>query len=191
MLELLRTGRRLRGARGVPRAVLGPRRRRRRSLPRLRALGGAPPRRRARARPSRARCRCSPAASGRSASAERVSTVGYELGEWERSWDDDGYAAAIESRACRDRARRRLPGEPRPASRRARSPAIPGRSRSGSRHLHPLQSAAARRPRLGGRLGLARALPRPPRRAGSSPRRSRGRGPPASTSRARRTAPST
>ena len=29
--------------------------------------------------------------------AERVSTVGYELGEWERSWDDDGYAAAIEA----------------------------------------------------------------------------------------------
>ncbi len=27
----------------------------------------------------------------------RVSTVGYDLGEWERSWDDDGYAAAIES----------------------------------------------------------------------------------------------
>jgi para-aminobenzoate synthetase component 1 len=27
---------------------------------------------------------------------ERVSTVGYELGGWERSWDDDGYADAIE-----------------------------------------------------------------------------------------------
>jgi para-aminobenzoate synthetase component 1 len=27
----------------------------------------------------------------------RVSTVGYELGEWERSWDDEGYAAAIEA----------------------------------------------------------------------------------------------
>src|SRR5262249_48179605 len=27
---------------------------------------------------------------------ERVSTVGYEVGDWERSWDDDGYAAAIE-----------------------------------------------------------------------------------------------
>jgi para-aminobenzoate synthetase component 1 len=26
----------------------------------------------------------------------RVSTVGYEIGEWERSWDDEGYAAAIE-----------------------------------------------------------------------------------------------
>ena len=31
------------------------------------------------------------------AGPERVSTVGYELGEWERSWDDDGYAAAIEA----------------------------------------------------------------------------------------------
>jgi para-aminobenzoate synthetase component 1 len=27
--------------------------------------------------------------------SERVSLVGYELGEWERTWDDDGYAAAI------------------------------------------------------------------------------------------------
>jgi para-aminobenzoate synthetase component 1 len=27
---------------------------------------------------------------------ERVSLVGYELGEWERTWDDDGYAGAIE-----------------------------------------------------------------------------------------------
>jgi para-aminobenzoate synthetase component 1 len=26
----------------------------------------------------------------------RVSTAGYELGEWERSWDDDGYADAVE-----------------------------------------------------------------------------------------------
>jgi len=26
---------------------------------------------------------------------ERVSTVGYEVGNWERSWDDEGYAAAI------------------------------------------------------------------------------------------------
>ncbi len=31
------------------------------------------------------------------AGPERVSTVGYELGEWERSWNDDGYAAAIEA----------------------------------------------------------------------------------------------
>ena len=30
-------------------------------------------------------------------SAERVSTDGYEVGEWERSWDDAGYAAAIEA----------------------------------------------------------------------------------------------
>jgi para-aminobenzoate synthetase component 1 len=28
---------------------------------------------------------------------QRVSTVGYEVGEWERSWDDDGYADAIEA----------------------------------------------------------------------------------------------
>jgi para-aminobenzoate synthetase component 1 len=27
---------------------------------------------------------------------ERVSTVGYELGEWERSWNDEGYADAID-----------------------------------------------------------------------------------------------
>jgi para-aminobenzoate synthetase component I len=37
-------------------------------------------------------CRVRPAAA-----PQRASTVGYELGEWERSWDDDGYAAAIES----------------------------------------------------------------------------------------------
>ena len=37
-------------------------------------------------------CQVRPAAA-----PQRVSTVGYELGEWERSWDDDGYAAAIES----------------------------------------------------------------------------------------------
>jgi para-aminobenzoate synthetase component 1 len=29
--------------------------------------------------------------------AGRVSTVGHELGAWERTWDDDGYAAAIEA----------------------------------------------------------------------------------------------
>ena len=28
---------------------------------------------------------------------DRVSTPGYDLGEWERSWDDDGYADAIEA----------------------------------------------------------------------------------------------
>jgi para-aminobenzoate synthetase component I len=37
-------------------------------------------------------CRVRPAAA-----PGRVSTVGYELGEWERSWDDDGYGAAIET----------------------------------------------------------------------------------------------
>jgi para-aminobenzoate synthetase component I len=36
-------------------------------------------------------CRVRPAQA-----RERVSTVGYEVGEWERSWDDEGYAAAIE-----------------------------------------------------------------------------------------------
>jgi para-aminobenzoate synthetase component 1 len=30
------------------------------------------------------------------ADPDRVSTVGYELGDWARSWDDDGYADAIE-----------------------------------------------------------------------------------------------
>jgi para-aminobenzoate synthetase component 1 len=35
-------------------------------------------------------CRVRPAGLPQS-----VSTVGYELGDWERSWDDDGYAAAI------------------------------------------------------------------------------------------------
>jgi para-aminobenzoate synthetase component 1 len=28
---------------------------------------------------------------------ERVSTVGYEVGDWERSWNDDAYASAIEA----------------------------------------------------------------------------------------------
>ena len=28
---------------------------------------------------------------------ERVSTVGYEVGGWERTWDDEGYADAIEA----------------------------------------------------------------------------------------------
>src|SRR5215472_10371543 len=28
---------------------------------------------------------------------DRVSAPGYELGEWERSWDDEGYAEAIEA----------------------------------------------------------------------------------------------
>jgi para-aminobenzoate synthetase component 1 len=37
-------------------------------------------------------CRVRPAAV-----RGHVSTVGYDVGEWERSWDDDGYAAAIES----------------------------------------------------------------------------------------------
>ncbi len=37
-------------------------------------------------------CRVRPA-RGR----ERVSTVGFEVGEWERSWNDDGYTAAIEA----------------------------------------------------------------------------------------------
>jgi para-aminobenzoate synthetase component 1 len=37
-------------------------------------------------------CRIRPEAGLR-----RVSTVGYEVGEWERSWDDEGYAHAIET----------------------------------------------------------------------------------------------
>jgi para-aminobenzoate synthetase component 1 len=37
-------------------------------------------------------CRVRPAAE-----RERVSTAGYEVGEWERSWDDDGYEGAIEA----------------------------------------------------------------------------------------------
>ena len=96
MLELYESSRRIRGARGLPRAVLGPRGRRRRPLPGLRPLGGASPRRTpgpAGALPAAA----SRLPRARAAGAERVSTVGYELGEWERSWDDDGYAAAIEA----------------------------------------------------------------------------------------------
>ena len=69
----------------------------------------------------------------------RVSTAGYELGEWERSWDDEGYAAAIEAGARRDRARRGLPGKPRPAPRRpVRGRPLGARARR-SRHLRPLQ----------------------------------------------------
>jgi para-aminobenzoate synthetase component 1 len=37
-------------------------------------------------------CRVRPALA-----RERVSTVGFEVGEWERSWDDEGYADAIEA----------------------------------------------------------------------------------------------
>jgi para-aminobenzoate synthetase component 1 len=37
-------------------------------------------------------CRVRPAAE-----RERVSTAGYEVGEWERSWADEGYEAAIEA----------------------------------------------------------------------------------------------
>ena len=68
-------------------------------------------------------------------------------------------------RSGRDRARRRLPGQPRPAS----FGAVPGRS-AGPRGrpcpAAPALPAPALRRGLGDRLGLAGALPRAPRRPG-------------------------
>ena len=62
----------------------------------------------------------------------------------------------------RDRGRRRLPGQSRAAPVRALR-GRPGRPRGCARAAPPARAAAARRRRLGDRLRLARALPRPAR----------------------------
>ena len=148
------------------RRVLGPRRRRRRPLPRLRALGAAPARRVRRRRPSRARCRCSPAAI-RPASAEPACrAVASTVGEWERSWDDDGYAAAIEAvRAAIARGDVYQVNLVQHLS--APFAGDPAALAAALAPLRPLHAAAVRRRRLGDRLGLAGALPRAARPAGS------------------------
>ena len=103
-------------------------------------------------------CRIRPSAEPRPAPG------GYSLGGWERSWDDAGYAAAIDS--VREAIRRGavyqvnlvqhlsapFSGDPAGARRRARS-------------APPARTAPVRGARLRDRLGLPRALPRPPRRA--------------------------
>ena len=88
----------------------------------------------------------------------------FEIGEWARSWDDEGYARAIE--AVLDAIARgdvyqvnlvqhlSAPFRGDPAGLAARLAP-----------LRPLHRAAARGRRLGDRLRLARALPRPPRRS--------------------------
>ena len=81
------------------------------------------------------------------------------IGPWERSWTDAEYAAAVEDGARGDRARRRLPGQPRPASER-RARGLAGRARGAAR---PVRAPDDGRRGLGDRLRLAGALPRPPR----------------------------
>ena len=72
------------------------------------------------------------------------------------SWTDDDYARRRRGGARRDRARRRLPGQPRPAPRRATSPATRARSPPRSRRSRRSRRSARRR-RLGDRLRLARS----------------------------------
>ena len=185
-----RTGRCLRGARGLPRRDSGAATA---SSPTSTSATGSRRRSGATSTPGAARAVRAAAARlprPRPAGAERVSTVGLEVGEWERTWDDDGYAAAIEARPRGDRARRRLPDEPRPAPVGAvrRRPA--GRCARALRPLHPLPP----RPLAGTAGRSCRRRPSsssPGAATGSSRCRSRARAPPASTSRARRTPPST
>ena len=99
MLELRSPRRRVRADRGVPEraGLLGPRRRRRRPLPRLPALGAAAPhddarRRRSRAALPLAACRIRDGRPSAAAPANRSASA-----TWSRTWDDDGYAAAIEA----------------------------------------------------------------------------------------------
>ena len=73
--------------------------------------------------------------------------------------------AAVEAVRDGDRARRRLPGEPRPAPLGAVR-RRPGRPRRRARAAAAARAAAVRRRRLGDRLRVARALPRAPRAAG-------------------------
>ena len=86
----------------------------------------------------------------------------YELGEWERSWDDDGYGAAIEAvRAAIARGDVYQVNLVQHLS--APFAGDPWAVALALRHLAPAAAASLRRRRLDDRLGLARALPRPPR----------------------------
>ena len=171
---------RSRRSRSTSRArLLGPRRARRRPLPRLRALGAlrreATPRAAGAVRAAAPRL---PHPAGRGRSASRPS--GFAVGEWERSWDDDGYAAAIEAvRAAIARGDVYQANLVQHLS--APFAGDPARVAAALAPPPPARAAAVRRRRLGDRLGLARALPRPPRRParddadqGHAPRR-RGR----------------
>ena len=85
---------------------------------------------------------------------------------WESTWADAGLPRRGRGRPGRDRARGRLPGQPRPHLS-APFAGDPGRrSPARSPPLRPLHGARARGRRLDDRLGLAGALPlasRPPR----------------------------
>ena len=163
-----RGGGRVRGARGLPRrgGVLGRDGRRRRPLPRLRAVGGAPPRRRAPAPPEPCplpllACRIRPASAGASrATSRRLPRSASGSG----AWDDDGYAAAIEAvRAAIARGDVYQVNLVQHLS--APFAGDAGGLAAALAPLRPLRAAAARRRRLGDRLGLARALPRAARAA--------------------------
>ena len=157
-----------------------------RPLPRLRPLRAAPPHARRRPHRSRAPCPSQPCPSGtRRGPGQAGRTV--RIGKWERTLERRGVRGGGGGRAGRDRAWRRLPGE----SRAAPLGAVLRRSRRAGSAARRLRAAHDGRRRLGDRLRLAGALPRPPRPAGAGRARSRERGRSASTWRVRRTRPST
>ena len=142
------------------------RRSRRRRLPRLRPLGADPPHRHAaaaRAVPAPARRPSASVRRGRAGPSLQHS-VAWSVGRWERSWSDADYAAADRGRSRRDRGRRRLPGEPRPAPLGA-VPRRPGCARGRARAAAP----AAPRPLVGDGWAIVSASPElflaPPRPA--------------------------
>ena len=162
---------------------------RRRPLPRLRAVRAAAPRALRRHRPSRARCRCSRPGSARRAlvpvrhKRRSGSASGSRPGRRRLRGGDRGGARG-------DRARRRLPGEPRAAPLRAVR-GRPGR-RSRRRSRRSARCIRGRSPATAGRSSPPR--PSSSSRAaatGSGRCRSRARARSARTSTTRRTRPST
>ena len=126
-------------------------------------------------RPSRARCRGPQCRSGRATDPPEEGGA-FRIGAWERTWTEEEYGGGGRGRAGRDRGRRRLPGQPRPAPLRA----VRGRPASGSR----------RRWRRCGRSSRGRSSARagrscPPRRSCCSPAAAGGSGRSRSRARAR------
>ena len=115
------------------------RRARRRRLPRLPPLGDAAPRAVARAARAVPAAGCWPPGSGPPATASAARAAPFRVGEWEPTWAPEELRRRRRRGARGDRARRRLPGQPRAAPLRARSRATrtasPPRSRRCARSI--------------------------------------------------------
>ena len=121
---------------------------------------------------------------------QMLMSTSFEVGAWTRSWTDERYAAAVE--AVRESIAR---GDVYQVNlvQHLSAPfrGDPAGLAAALAPLRPSPPRAARRRRLGGRLRLARALPRARGAAASGRVRSRGRRRQASRSSRRRTWPST